>query len=1073
MTNLPLAACAARSGAVALARIMLLALLVSAACAQQWLVGNGLLTFDSRWSNESFVEVAAGQFHGLARRADGTVVAFGQNNAGQCDVPALPSGVTYMALAAGGAHSAAIRSDGQIVVWGDNSEGQHAVPTLAPGTSWVELASGHFHLLARRSDGEVHCWGRSQYGLQNVPAPASGTSIVQIAAGANFCLWRRNDGEVVGWGENGVGQASVPAAPVGRTYAYVAAGQDHAVGIFDDGTGWAWGSNALGQSNMPALPPGLTWVTAACGFHHSVARRSDGSLVAWGHNNKQQLNLPALPVGTSYVQAAAFAFQTILLRSDGRIVTWGEYQALPPELPAGVEYVSASCRHSHALALRSDGRVVAWGLDDFGQCSGIPPLPLGGSYTAIGTGYRHSIALRNDGTLVGWGDNSYGQLSLNGYGSIAAVSVGSWFTLARTTSGALGAGGYNGDGQLLVPSLPPGIHIYTHVAAGGAHALGGRSDGEVAGWGRNAEGQASVPALAPHAVIDVSGGNLHSAAVRSDGTLLAWGDNGLGQCNVPAYSDFVKCAAGDSFTLGLRSDGTLLAWGTNSSRELAVRQAPTGFEVAQLAAGAGRAIVAYRPKTAETIVQRDWWATGRTVIYDRNGDGRREFALTAAGDLHTWEARGASGQVLLDRASGFGATSVAFGNLGGTPGSDAVSVDGSWAYWKLGIAGAAAQLGSPGRHVVLSDVDGNGYLDAVVATAGNPFVSSGAVVVVFHPWDPAHAGVTLSLPGGVGSMLRVFAGDLDGDGDPDVAALSRGNPDRILLYGNDGSGSFTLADTIVLAAGNEVSDLEVVDLDEDGSLDFVVAAGGLLTGSNRLIHLARSGPGLVAASYTATPIALPSGHASELASGTVLPDGTGPDLVCNDLLHGGVWVLHDYAAGTFASVTQRLAGIVANTVEVGDVNGDLFDDIAFSWFARRTYGVSLTEPQASMHPYGTGCAGQTGIPIAGANGPPRSGSMSFRLTVAQARPTSIALLFGAFAPASLPLLPSPCTLLLDQPVSLGLAMTNGAGNGSLPLPLPYGFGGTSLYFQWAVIDSTGAYESFATFSNGLRTQLGN
>jgi alpha-tubulin suppressor-like RCC1 family protein len=1048
--------------------------LVAGASAQRWLVGNGLMTFDSRWSNESFVDIAAGQYHALALRADGTVVAFGQNGAGQCDVPALPSGVTYVALAAGGFHSAAIRSDGQIVVWGDNSEGQHSVPALAAGTSWVELASGHYHLLARRSDGEVHCWGRSLFGLHNVPAPASGTSIVQIAAGANFCLWRRNDGEVVGWGENGAGQANVPSAPVGRSYAHIAAGQDHAVGIFDDGTGWAWGSNALGQSNMPPLPSGLTWVTASCGFHHSVARRSDGSLVAWGYDNKLQVSLPALPVGLSYVKAAPFGFQTILLRSDGRIVSWGEYQALPPELPPGVEYVMGSSRHFHAAALRSDGRVVAWGLNDYGQVSGIPALPLGMSYIAVGTGYRHSIALRNDGLLVGWGDNAYSQYGLYGLTNVAEISVGSWFTVARRTDGVVQTCGYNGDGQLGVASLPSG-HVYTAIAAGGAHVLGGRSDGDLVGWGRNIEGQAGFGTMSPHAFVSVSAGNLHSAAVRSDGTLLAWGDNGLGQCNVPPFADFVRCAAGESFTLGLRSDGTLLAWGTNANRELAVTQAPLGFEVAHLDAGAGRAIVAYRPKSKEHVVRINRTNVGRTVFYDRNGDGRREFA-NAYGELQTWEARGSLGQILLERRYYVPGDAVAFGNLGSGTGADSVSIHAGALYFTrtdgsfgtVGI-GSTEQL----RHVVMCDVDGNGYQDAVVAAAGYSLLNSGSVMVCRNPWDPTGSMTWSVVPGGTGSILRVFAGDLDNDGDPDIAALSRGYPDRIQLYANNGAGAFTLADTIVLASNNEVADLEVVDLDQNGTLDFVVAAPSLLSGNNRLIYLARSGPGLVAASYTATAIALPSGHASELASGHFSAGDTAPALVCNDLVHGGVWVLHGYSAGSFATVEQRLPGIVANTIEVGDCNGDQFDDIGYSWFARSTYGVSLTLPEASLHAYGTGCAGASGIPIAGANGLPISGSTTFRLTVSQARATSIALLFGAFDQAALPLLPSSCTLLLDDPISLGFAMTSSGGSGSLPMPLPFGFGGVSLYFQWAVIDPTGAYGNFAAFSNGLRTQLGN
>jgi hypothetical protein len=53
------------------------------------------------------VAVAAGDFHCLALRADGTVVAWGFDSDGQATIPAGLDGVT--AIAAGGYHSLALR----------------------------------------------------------------------------------------------------------------------------------------------------------------------------------------------------------------------------------------------------------------------------------------------------------------------------------------------------------------------------------------------------------------------------------------------------------------------------------------------------------------------------------------------------------------------------------------------------------------------------------------------------------------------------------------------------------------------------------------------------------------------------------------------------------------------------------------------------------------------------------------------------------------------------------------------------------------------------------------------------
>jgi hypothetical protein len=100
-------------------------------------------------------------------------------------VPALPPGLTYVEIATGGAHTVARRSDGSVVAWGDNGFGQCNVPALPPGLFYVDVAAGERHTLARRSDGSVVAWGRNLYGESNVPALAPGLCLQQIAAGYN------------------------------------------------------------------------------------------------------------------------------------------------------------------------------------------------------------------------------------------------------------------------------------------------------------------------------------------------------------------------------------------------------------------------------------------------------------------------------------------------------------------------------------------------------------------------------------------------------------------------------------------------------------------------------------------------------------------------------------------------------------------------------------------------------------------------------------------------------------------------------------------------------------------------
>ncbi|MEW6071232.1 MAG: hypothetical protein AB1726_01380 [Planctomycetota bacterium] len=164
------------------------------ASAQEEIAGWGHYALNSAWHHESFVQVAGGVGHSLARRGDGTVVAWGDNTYGQCDVPALPGGLTYVDVAAGGWHGLAVRSDGSAVGWGDNDLGQCDVPALPPGLSYIDVVAGSSHGLALRSDGTVLAWGYNNYGQCDVPAPPPGLTYIEVAAGEYHSLARLSDG---------------------------------------------------------------------------------------------------------------------------------------------------------------------------------------------------------------------------------------------------------------------------------------------------------------------------------------------------------------------------------------------------------------------------------------------------------------------------------------------------------------------------------------------------------------------------------------------------------------------------------------------------------------------------------------------------------------------------------------------------------------------------------------------------------------------------------------------------------------------------------------------------------------
>jgi Regulator of chromosome condensation (RCC1) repeat len=82
--------------------------------------------------------VAASDTHTLALLHDGTVVAWGDNQLGACDVPADLANV--VAITAGEDYSVALLADGTIRGWGENGEGQYAFPADLPKVRQVKAA---------------------------------------------------------------------------------------------------------------------------------------------------------------------------------------------------------------------------------------------------------------------------------------------------------------------------------------------------------------------------------------------------------------------------------------------------------------------------------------------------------------------------------------------------------------------------------------------------------------------------------------------------------------------------------------------------------------------------------------------------------------------------------------------------------------------------------------------------------------------------------------------------------------------------------------------------------------------
>lgn len=261
------------------------------------------------------LSVAAGSYHSIAVRIDGTVRCWGAGTTNSGSFPQwgqsiVPVDLGMCSSVSGGyGHTIALRIDGTVRCWGagttntgSNYEyGQSIVPEdLGPCTS---IAAGLMHSIAVRSDGSVRCWGDNYFGQCDTP-PDLG-SCLSIAGGGAHTTALRNDGMVRCWGYNEYGQCFVP--PDLGTCLGVAGAYYHTIALRSDRTVRCWGSNKDGQCNVPKDLG--TCSSVAAGYNHTIALRSDGTVRAWGNNGYGQSNMPT----GSYISVIAGAYNSIAI----------------------------------------------------------------------------------------------------------------------------------------------------------------------------------------------------------------------------------------------------------------------------------------------------------------------------------------------------------------------------------------------------------------------------------------------------------------------------------------------------------------------------------------------------------------------------------------------------------------------------------------------------------------------------------------------------------------------------------------------------------------------------------------
>ncbi|MCC6409039.1 MAG: VCBS repeat-containing protein, partial [Planctomycetes bacterium] len=247
--------------------------------------------------------------------------------------------------------------------------------------------------------------------------------------------------------------------------------------------------------------------------------------------------------------------------------------------------------------------------------------------------------------------------------------------------------------------------------------------------------------------------------------------------------------------------------------------------------------------------------------------------------------------------------------------------------------------GADPRGVAFGRIDGDAFVDMVV-----PEYASGDVKVLF---GTATGGFTapIAVAGGVRPRAAEL-GDLDGDGDLDLAVCNEG----VLTGGGWQSfgftvlwnvgGSFTSSTFVALPAGEILpSDLALGDFDGDSDLDVALTLKGTGMNHSKLAAFANLG----AQSFGPASLAASGYDPVALALGDVNGDGVLDAVTVNNYA-GTVTILNGSGSGTFALVWGHSVGTYPGDLTLGDFDGDGDLDCSVSY----RYGVNVLDNVAGV-----------------------------------------------------------------------------------------------------------------------------